>query len=188
MSRAPSHATHDQDAANRLAAPEPTDSGAVGHKGLIFDVSGVDLSKRVLLRKDLERLNPHRGDMALLDAIVWHSDDFTRAVALKHTRDDEFWVKGHFPERPMFPGVLMIEAAAQVAVYLYNARLSEPMIAAFTRIENAVFRAPVIPGDDLFILCKEIKWSRRGFTCDVQGMINTAHRVAFEARVSGLAI
>jgi 3-hydroxyacyl-[acyl-carrier-protein] dehydratase len=155
-------------------------------KGLIFDLSDVDLTARVLSRAGLEELNPHRHEMALIDWIIWHSPDFTRGVALKHTRDDEFWVKGHFPGKPMFPGVLMIESAAQLAVYLYNARLPAPRVAAFTRIEQAVFRAPVMPGHDLYLLCKEIKWSSRGFTCDVQGVVGD--KIAFEARVQGVAI
>lgn len=155
-------------------------------KGTMFDLSEIDLNQRLLDRKQLEELNPHRGEMALLDWVVWHSPDYTRGVALKHTRSDEFWVPGHFPTKPMFPGVLMVETGAQLAVYLYNARLPEPRIAAFTRIENAVFRAPVIPGDDMYLLCQEIKWTKRGFTCDVQGLV--ADRIAFEARVQGLAI
>lgn len=173
--------------ANGSHAPGGTGDGVVAAKDVLFDLSAIDLAKRILTREDLEKVNPHRGDMALLDAIVWHTPDFSMGVGLKHTRGDEFWVKGHFPGKAMFPGVLMIEAAAQVAVYLYNARVSEPMIAAFTRIEHAVFRQAVVPGDDLYILCKEIKWSRRGFTCDVQGLIN-AQRMAFEARVQGLAL
>jgi 3-hydroxyacyl-[acyl-carrier-protein] dehydratase len=155
-------------------------------KGLLFDISDIDLSQRLLSRQGLEELNPHRDQMALIDWIVWHSADYTRGIALKHTRDDEFWVKGHFPSKPMFPGVLMIETAAQLAVYLYNARLPIPRIAAFTRIDRAVFRAAVVPGDDLYVLCQEVKWTRRGFTCDVQGVVGD--RIAFEAQVQGLAI
>ena len=157
-----------------------------GAKGYLFDISGIDLNKRLKDRKQLEGLLPHRGHMALLDAVVWQADDCKQGIALKHVRSDEFWVQGHFPGRPLLPGVLQVEAAAQLAALLYNARMPEPLTPAFTRIENCVFRSMVQPGDDLFLLCKEVKWSRRGFTCDVQGVC--AGKVTFEAQVQGLII
>src|SRR5262249_1035368 len=137
-------------------------------------------------RKELEKWLAHRGDMMLVDAVVWHSPDFKQAVGVKHVRNDEFWVAGHFPHKAMFPGVLMIESAAQLAVYTYNARLTEPLKPAFTRIEGASFRSMVVPGDDLFLLSQEVRWSRRGFTCDVQGFVNK--RLAFDARVLGVSV
>lgn len=157
-----------------------------GVRELLFDCSNIDTSRPTIDRAGIERVNPHRGHMALLDAVVWHSPDFREAVGLVKARADQFWVTGHFPGKPMFPGVLMIESGAQLAVYLYNARLPAPLLAAFTRIENAVFRASVLPGDDLYVLCREIKWSRRGFTCAVQGVVN--RKIAFLAQVEGLAI
>ena len=74
--------------------------------------------------------------------------------------------------------------AKHTLVLPYNE--TEPLTAAFTRIENCSFRTMVVPGDDLFLLCQELKWSRRGFTCAVQGVV--AGKITFEAQMQGLAV
>lgn len=155
-------------------------------RGPLFDLTGIDLSARPFTRAQIEKVNPHRGTMSLLDAVVWNSPDFTRGIALKRVGHDEFWVSGHFPGRPMFPGVLMIECGAQLACFMYNSRKEEPALAAFLRIEEASFRSSVSPGDDLFILCQDVKYGRRRFISDIQGLVQG--RVAFEARITGMML
>mgnify|MGYP000879272711 CR=1 FL=1 len=164
---------------------EPHNGNALP-KGLLVDLSKIDLSQRLMNRSELERMMPHRGNMLLLDHLIWHSPDWKQGVALKHVRNDEFWVPGHFPGRPLLPGVLQVEAGAQLAVLMYNGRFPEPLTPAFTRIESCSFRSMVQPGDELYLLCQELKWSRRGFTCDIQGLCN--QKVTFEAQVQGLVI
>jgi len=153
---------------------------------LLFDLSEIDLSACALDKKGLERYLPHRGVMMFLDALVWASEDKTRCVGVKHVRDDEFWVPGHFPEKPMLPGVMMVETAAQLACYAYNVRRPHPVLAAFMRIDECVFRNSVAPGDTLYILCRDVKWSMRRFISDVQGVVGD--RIAFEAKLSGLSL
>jgi len=158
----------------------------VAPAGLLFDLEAIDLTQRSRDRAHIATRMAHRGDMALLDNILWVSPDFRRSVALKIVRPEEFWVSGHFPGKPMYPGVLMVESAAQLSAYLYNARQEKPLLAAFTRIDNCSFRNSVVPGDELLLLCQEVKWSRRGFVCDVQGV--TGGKLAFEARISGISV
>ncbi|MBX3364743.1 MAG: beta-hydroxyacyl-ACP dehydratase [Phycisphaeraceae bacterium] len=161
-------------------------SPSIQRDKLLFELANIDLNAIRLDKDGLARWNPHRGHMALLDALIWESDDHSLGVGVKHVREDEFWVAGHFPGQPMMPGVLQVECGAQLACYLFNVKKGEPTLAAFLRIEHAAFRSMVVPGDDLYILCRDIKRSRRRFVCDVQGVVRD--RIAFEAQISGMAM
>lgn len=177
-------ASQDQTAAKESKLDSQAGSGA-GVR-LILDLSKIDLTKRMYSKEDIAKYNPHRGNMALIDSIVWESADHTKGVAHKRVLDDEFWVKGHFPDKAMMPGVLMIEAGAQLACFLYNIRRPDPKIVAFLRIEQASFRSMVQPGDDLYLLCSEVKFGRRNFESDIQGIVSG--RIAFDARISGMSL
>jgi len=119
---------------------------------LIIDISGIDLNQTVHGPEIIEQINPHRGVMRLLDAIVWEDIEAQRAIAVKHVRDDEFWVPGHIPGRPIFPGVLMLEAAAQIASYITKRVFPEIEFMGFAGVDDVKFRGQVAPGDDLYIL------------------------------------
>ncbi|MBZ0171369.1 MAG: hypothetical protein K8E66_03225, partial [Phycisphaerales bacterium] len=137
-----------------MTTTEPAPSSSASHT-LLFDVSGIDLGSPIADRREIERFNPHRHEMALLDEVLWISDDCSCAVGRHRCRADAFWVRGHFPGKPLMPGVLQVEAGAQLACFLWNKQQPAPRVAAFLRIEQAAFRRSVTPGEDLLILCQE---------------------------------
>lgn len=153
----------------------------------LFDISGLDLSSIRVDRDGIGKRLPHRGVMAQLDGVVWTDDGFTRGVAVKHVRSDEFWCAGHIPGRPILPGVLMVEAGAQLASYLYHSRLPEERrFAGFTRIQDTVFRGSVEPDCELYLLSKEVRFSPKRFIADVQGVVGDT--IVFESQVTGMLI
>ncbi len=132
---------------------------------------------------------PHRYPFLLVDRVVEiKGDDY--GVGIKNVTVNEPQFTGHFPERPVFPGVLMIEAMAQTAgVLVVNARGADEAkveTVLFTTIDKAKFRKPVIPGDQLrFHLTKLARkrniWFYRG-EARVEGTL------VAEAEISAMVI
>ncbi len=151
---------------------------------LLFDITGIDLQKVQVGHEEIEKINPHRGAMRLLDGICWMSQVMDQAVAFKDVRDDEFWVPGHIPGRPLFPGVLMIEAGAQLASYLFLRRSTQSKFMGFTGVDDVSFRGMVKPGDRLYIVGQQVEFRPRRCICDVQGMVSGT--MVFAARITGM--
>lgn len=94
---------------------------------------------------------PHRYPFQLVDRVL-ETDGDTRIVGLKNVSGNEPYFQGHFPGNPVMPGVLQLEAMAQVAGILLNKRAQrEGQIAYFSSIDNARFRKVVKPGDQLIM-------------------------------------
>lgn len=157
-----------------------------GADGCLLNLDAVDLSRDMVSKAEIARLNPHRGPIVQLDGILWHDEGYTCAIGYKDVRDDEFWVAGHFPGNPVMPGVLMVEAGAQMTSFLFYSRKGVPCVAGFTRIEDTVFRGKVRPGDRLMILTKEIKYRPRIFISALQGLVDG--KTVFESKITGMVI
>jgi len=153
---------------------------------LLFDISKIDLN-RVLFGPEAIRLrNPQRGDMEQLDAIVAVDSEVGQIIGYKDIRADEFWAPGHIPGRPIFPGVLMIEAAAQLCSFYTREYEKWTGFIGFGGAEEIRFRAPVLPGHRLYIIAKKT-WSRHGrFGCNAQGLVDG--QIVFEATIIGTQV
>jgi len=103
--------------------------------------------------RDIMQLLPHRFPFLLLDRIV-ELEPGRRVVGLKNVTIDEPFFAGHFPDYPIMPGVLIIEALAQAGGFLaLKAMGNEGKIAFFAGIDKCKFRRPVSPGDQLRLEC-----------------------------------
>ena len=107
-------------------------------------------------------------------------------MAFKDVRDDEFWVRGHIPGRPLLPGVLMIEAAAQMSSLYYKYVQKDPRFLGFGAVDGVKFRGQVVPGDRLLLLGKAVEIRSRRAVFDTQGVVGD--KLVFEARITGMPI
>src|SRR6056297_313260 len=107
--------------------------------------------------QDILNTLPHRYPFLLVDRIL-ECDDEKRIVGLKNLTYNELFFQGHFPGQPVMPGVLQMEAMAQVAGLLLNRMFGgEGKISYFAAIDNARFRRPVVQGDQLRMEIEIIK-------------------------------
>ena len=153
---------------------------------LLFDISAIDRDAVAVSEEQVGLINPQSGDMRHLDHVIWINDETSRALGVKQVRDDEFWVPGHIPGRPLLPGVLMIEAAAQLSSILYRKRTTEERFIGFTRCDHTIFRGQVIPGDTLYLLAQEVEFRPRRMICACQGLVGDT--LVLETQITGMVL
>ena len=132
--------------------------------------------------EDILELLPHRYPFMLVDRIIEHLPEENRIVGLKNLTFNETFFQGHFPN-PVMPGVLQLEAMAQVAGVMLNLRAgNKGKIAYFMSINNAKFRRMVKPGDQLRIEIEGIRLRSR--MAVVKGCAYVGEELASEAELS----
>jgi len=102
-------------------------------------------------REEIMKVLPHRDSMLLLDDV-----ENKDGVALGHytVRGDEFFLQGHFPNRPVVPGVILCEILAQSACVLLQDVMKQGELPVYTGLDHVRFRAPVLPGDTVETQCR----------------------------------
>lgn len=149
-------------------------------------MSKVEPGKSVLEVEDLMRLLPHRYPLLLVDRLV----DIVPgegAVGIKNVSYGDQFFQGHFPQKPVMPGVLIIEAMAQsAAAYTsYTEELDvEGKVVLFMGVDKARFRRPVIPGDQLRIAVRTVQ--RRAPVWRFEGLASVDGKRVAEAQFSAM--
>lgn len=137
---------------------------------------------QVIEIQEIMQLLPHRYPFLLIDRVV-EMQPRQRIVCLKNVTINEPFFQGHFPGYPLMPGVLMVEAIAQAggALLLREFPDRESKLMVFTGIEQAKFRRPVTPGDQLRIEVEVLQWRSRAVK--MKGTATVDGKVACEATV-----
>jgi len=130
----------------------------VSAKDLLIDPALLDFDQVVADVEEIRRYNPQRFEMEQLTAVIYEDLEEYACAGYKDIGRDEFWVRGHMPDMPLMPGVIVLEAAAQLCSFFSQKHdlLGAAMI-GFGGLENVRFRAPIIPGDRLVLICKMTK-------------------------------
>jgi 3-hydroxyacyl-[acyl-carrier-protein] dehydratase len=154
---------------------------------LLMDPASWDLRQVVADKEAIRQVIPQRFEMEQLDAIVFMDPKAHLIVGYKDVRPDEFWGRGHMPDYPLMPGVLMCEAAAQLSAF-YAARHVKIAgdFMGFGGMENVRFRSPVRVGDRLVLVGKGQRVKPRQTVFSVQGFVGST--LAFHADIIGVAI
>ncbi|MBN1787568.1 MAG: beta-hydroxyacyl-ACP dehydratase [Sedimentisphaerales bacterium] len=153
---------------------------------LLFDMSKIDLDKVVITKEQIEAVNPQRYEFQQLDNIIWYDKEKFLILGYKDLTENEFWIRGHIPGRPLMPAVMMVEAAAQLSSVFVKHVYELPGFIGFASIDEAKFRKPVSPGCRLYLLGHITVFKRRKYTCIVQGLVDDV--MVFDTVVSGLNV
>jgi 3-hydroxyacyl-[acyl-carrier-protein] dehydratase len=153
-----------------------------------IELSSLDYAKPIIGIEQIRETNPQRFEFEMLSGIVHLNPDKHIIIGFKDLSPRDFWVRGHMPGFPLFPGVLMCEAAAQLlGCYYVTQKIGETNnLLGLTGIDEARFVRTVKPGERLVLVGTGVRVHRRMSKMRVIGYVDNER--VFEAVVSGVPL
>lgn len=137
---------------------------------------------------EIQKILPHRYPFLMIDAIE-EMERKKRIVGIKNVTINEPFFQGHFPAKPVMPGVLIVESMAQTGGLLLLLEIEDRKnkLLYFAGIDNARFRRPVVPGDQLRVVVSVLAWRGTNF-CKIEGKAYVKDQLAAEATMTCMMI
>ncbi len=153
---------------------------------LFINIDEIDSNDVEIDVEGIRAVNPHRYEMEQLNGIIKFDPENKIIIGFKDVKEGEFWVRGHIPGRPLFPGVLMMEAAAQLCTYYYKRVIEDDRFLGFGGLDKVKFRGKVTLGDRLIIVAKNRELRTRRAIFETQGIVNS--KLVFEGVIIGMVV
>jgi len=153
----------------------------------IVDPDSIRCDELLYTREQIYQILPQQFEFSQLDGIVLADKEAMVFAAYRDVRPDEWWCRGHMPQQAIFPGVLMIEAAAQLSAFAQQLIVPTPgAIMGFAGVDRAKFRDSIFPPARVILIGRPTDTRLRRFQCEIQGFVDG--KMAFEAAISGIRL
>ena len=154
----------------------------------LIPLETIDVDRAIADIEAIRKINPQRYEMEQLSRIVHYDPEAGAVAGVLDVADEPFWARGHIPGRPLMPGVIMIEAAAQRCSWavrqVYDPEEYGERFFGFGGIDDVKFRGTVFPGQQMIILGAKHEVRPRRAVFATQGWVEG--RMVFEAKITGM--
>lgn len=152
----------------------------------ILNPETLDFSHLLADREAVMRAIPQRYEFQLLDGVVTCDRSTGLFAGFHDVKPDAWWARGHIPGRPLLPGVLMIEVAAQLCSFVRNHALGGDLFIGFVGVDGVKFRGTVEPPCRLVVVGRTLEVKPRRFISETQGFVGG--NMVFEGKITGMPV